>query len=463
MELFQWRNTIKLLVFTHKLPVAKQLIPVLRRPFDHKRLSLGWQPSVQEAKGSDFELASKSPPFFLRAFVPSCEIESAPPVEKPVAVQYCATFLKPEMLHIYRQITALRRWRPVVLCQKREEAARFPFDETALHVIPKPATHALRRLWVKQICKRPVMIYPSEARRIAAEIERVNGQVLHIYFGNIGVHLLPLMRRSPVPVIVSFHGADAGVDMERPAYLEAFREMLGLARLVLARSQALADRIVAQGCPREKIRIHRTGIPLERFPYVARTAPEDGAWGFLQACRLIPKKGLHSTLRAFARFAESHPRAHLTLAGEGPLLAELTALAAELGVADKVRFTGFLSHEALVEQLAAAHIFLHPSETGPDGNQEGVPNSMLEAMSTGLPVVATWHGGIPEALDDGVSGYLVPEHDPEALAAAMLHVASEPARYAAMGRAATQAVAERFEQGKQIEVLERCYTEALET
>jgi len=366
------------------------------------------------------------------------------------------------MLHIYRQITALRRWRPVVLCQKREEATRFPFDANALTVLPKPATHGLRRIWVKQICKRPVMIYRSEARRITAEIKRVKGEVLHIYFGNIAVQLLPLLREAPVPVIVSFHGADAGVDMDRPAYREAAQEMLGLARLVLARSEALAERIVAMGCPREKIRIHRTGIPLERFPYQPRTAPADGAWRFLQACRLIPKKGLDSALRAFARFVESYPRATFTIAGEGPLLAELTAQAAELGIADKVRFTGFLSHTALVEELAQAHVFLHPSEIGPDGNQEGVPNSMLEAMSTGLPVVATWHGGIPEAVDDGVSGFLVAEHDPEALAGAMLKIADAPARYADMGAAAAQAVAERFEQGKQIEVLERCYTEAVE-
>ena len=380
--------------------------------------------------------------------------------KRPVAVQYCATFLKPEMLHIYRQITALRRWRPMVLCQKREEAARFPFDADALTVLPKPATHGLRRIWVKQICDRPVMIYRSEARRIAAEIERVNGAVLHIYFGNIGVQLLPLMRNAPVPVIVSFHGADAGVDMDRPAYREAAREMLGLARLVLARSEALADRIVAMGCPREKIRIHRTGIPLERFQFQARTAPADGAWRFLQACRLIPKKGLDSALRAFARFAESYPRATFAIAGEGPLLGELTALAAELGIAEKVRFTGFLSHAALVEELSGAHVFLHPSEIGPDGNQEGVPNSMLEAMATGLPVVATRHGGIPEAVEDGTSGFLVAEHDPEALAGAMLKIAETPARYAEMGAAAAQAVAERFEQGKQIEVLENCYTEA---
>lgn len=379
----------------------------------------------------------------------------------PVAIQYCATFLKPEMLHIYRQITGLRAWRPFVICQKREEAARFPFPQEALAILPKPATHGLRRIWVKQILRRPVMIYQSEARALAAKIREAQGRVLHVYFGNIGVHLLPLLRNAPVPVIVSFHGADAGVDMDRPAWREAALEMFSHARLVLARSKALGERIVALGCPPEKLRIHRTGIPLERFPFQQRTAPANGAWRFFQACRLIAKKGLPTALRAFAQFAKAHPLATFTIAGEGPLLQELTALAEELGISEKVRFPGFLAHDALRAELSAAHVFLHPSEIGPDGNQEGVPNAMLEAMSTGLPVAATRHGGIPEAVEEGVSGFLVAEGDVAGLAGALGKLAADPARYTAMSAAAAQAVREGFEQGAQARVLEGIYSEAV--
>ena len=379
---------------------------------------------------------------------------------RPVAVQYCASFLKPEMLHVYRQITALRAWAPFVICGKREMQARFPFDPARLVVLPKPRTRALRRLWVRQIWQRPVMIYPGEARRIAAEIQRVGGQVLHVYFGNIAVNLLPLLRRCPVPVVVSFHGADAGVDMDWPAYRKAVEETFQVATLVLARSQALGERLLAAGCPPQKLRLHRTGIPLERFHFQERTAPADGAWRLFQACRLIPKKGLHTALRAFAAFRLNHPGSTFTIAGEGPLLEELTALAAELGVGEAVRFTGFLPHEALMEQLAAAHVFVHPSELAADGNQEGVPNSMLEAMATGLPVVATTHGGIPEAVENGVSGYLVPERDAQALARALEQLAADPARYRRMGAAASKAVAEKFEQQRQAKVLETLYAEA---
>lgn len=362
------------------------------------------------------------------------------------------------MLHIYRQITGLRRWRPVVLTQKREEADRFPFEPVV--VLPKPATRALRRLVVKQILKRPVQIYPGEARRIATEIAKAAGKVLHVYFGHIAVQLLPLLRKAPVPVVVSFHGADAMVDMDKPAYRAATVEMLQLARLVLVRSESLAERIEALGCPPSKIRIHRTGIPLERFSYRERPFPKDGEWRFFQACRLIPKKGLYTTLRAFATFAKSYPKATLTVAGEGPMLQELKALAEKLGIGSRVAFGGFLSQDALREAFYDAHAFVHPSEIGTDGNQEGVPNSMLEAMSTGLPVLATRHGGIPEAVDEGVAGFLVEERDAHGLGLAMLRLAEDAECYAAMGRAASRLVAERFEQGRQVAALEDFYAEA---
>jgi colanic acid/amylovoran biosynthesis glycosyltransferase len=96
----------------------------------------------------------------------------------------------------------------------------------------------------------------------------------------------------------------------------------------------------------------------------------------------------------------------------------------------------------------------------PDQNQEGVPNSMLEAMATGLPVLATTHGGIPEAVTHERTGLLVPERDEEALFRAMCQMTAEPDVLYILGQAASRAVREDFEQGKQIEKLESYYDEA---
>ncbi len=137
-------------------------------------------------------------------------------------------------------------------------------------------------------------------------------------------------------------------------------------------------------------------------------------------------------------------------------------LAAELGSRTGWNFAGFLSQDELRRQLYASHFFLHPSEQGRDGNQEGVPNSVLEAMATGLPVFATTHGGIPEAVEHGVSGWLVPEGDHAALGQALIELAADPDRLAAMGEAASRSVAENFDLMVQAKKLEDCYQEAID-
>jgi colanic acid/amylovoran biosynthesis glycosyltransferase len=171
----------------------------------------------------------------------------------------------------------------------------------------------------------------------------------------------------------------------------------------------------------------------------------------------VQKKGIVTTLHAFTNFLQHYPRATLTIAGEGPMLPELKELMRKLKIADRVALPGFLAPEKLREVYYASHIFLHPSETGSDGNQEGIPNSMLEAMATGLPVFATAHGGIPEAIENGVSGVLVAERDYEALSNALLQAAQDRQLLERLARNGAEVVAQKFDQQKQIARLEEIY------
>jgi colanic acid/amylovoran biosynthesis glycosyltransferase len=343
----------------------------------------------------------------------------------------------------------------VVIAQKRENAARYPFEP--LHIVSKPRTHFFRRLWFRQLRDEPWQISDAEVSELLGVLNETRARLLHIYFGHIGAHLLPLIQTWRNPAIVSFHGADVMVDMNKPAYREATLRMLDAVTLVLVRSESLRRAVIDLGCDPEKIEIQRTGIPLEEFPFQDRAAPKNGGWQLLQAGRLIEKKGLPVTLRAFAIFLKQHPNAMLTIAGEGPLLAELQKFACELGISERVSFTGFVSQEQLRDIYYRSHIFLHPSQTGRDGNQEGIPNSMLEAMATGLPVFATEHGGIPEAIENGVSGVLVPERDDEALARALLNAAHDPVFLSRIATAGAGAVKQHFDSAAQAKRLEDIY------
>ena len=378
---------------------------------------------------------------------------------KRVVASYCSSFLKPEMLHIYRQVKALRGMETFVVTKAVQNAELFPFRD--IEVIPRRYTNLLRHGWLKFVKREPPIVYRGEYQILSSMLERRGADLMHIYFGHTGVHLLPFIEQWDKPCVVSFHGADVAVKEDIADYPAKLRRLFGAVPLVFARSQSLANRLIQFGCPPEKLRLNRTGVPLEEFPFVDRQQPRIGRWRMMQACRLIPKKGLATSLRAFAIFKKDNPHAEFFIAGKGPLQSELEMLAAGLGISKDVHFVGFLSQPKLMELYASSHLFLHPSETPPDENQEGIPNSILEAMATGLPVAATLHGGIPEAIEHGCSGWLVPEEDHIALSNAMQEITSSPRALIEMGWRAREAVVRRFEQEAQARLLELFYEEAI--
>ncbi|MEO6052908.1 MAG: glycosyltransferase [Chthoniobacterales bacterium] len=367
---------------------------------------------------------------------------------------FCSTFLEPEMWHIYRQVEALKSSKPLVLCQKRKNAETFPFGD--IDVIPRGNFRFLGRFF-EGLTGEPWQIGSGEVKSILDILENKQAQVLHVFFGNVAIHLLPLLRKCPIPIVVSFHGADVAGGRMTSGMREALTEVFSLAERVGCRSEALQRDLEALGCPSNKIRIIRTVIPQPacEFPRF----PENGGWRIVQACRLIEKKGVDATLWAFAKLLNTHPNAELTIAGDGPEKVRLHQLATDLGIASKVKWPGFLSQADLQEILNKAHLFIHPSKTTSDGDREGIPNAMLEAMAAGVPVIATRHGGIPEAVTDGCEGLLVPEGDNAQLGTALESITSDLSRYAEMSRAAYERIHRDFSTEAQTTNLEKIYSE----
>lgn len=356
------------------------------------------------------------------------------------------------MLHIHRQISGLQNFSPVVITQKREG----DWAAERVEVVPRSAFRFVGR-GMERWLGTPWQMTGGEASEIGAILQRTEAALLHIFFGNVAIHMLPLIERAGVPVVVSFHGSDVTGQIATPAFAGARRRMFELTRLVLCRSEQLAGRVAALGCDESKLRIMRTVLPPVEFH--PRTPPTDGKWQLVQAARLVPKKGLFTAMRAFAVFLKTHPYAKFTIAGEGPLESELREQAVALGISDHVEFAGFLPQDSLVRLFAESHIFLHPSETV-GGDVEGIPNSLLEAMASGLPCVATEHGGIPEVIRHGVTGMLCKERDWEGLSEALLQLAGDSALYGEIARAGAGFVRSEFSSGKQIANIESLYNEA---
>ncbi len=390
---------------------------------------------------------------------------------RPLVVSLVGTFLKPEMLSVYRQVTGLRRWSTVIVTEKRANSELFPFD----NVIElkkrgfRPRGNFLRRFYwkhLRQTWPPPGYVEPIPPRNfefcdLLPQLRRIRPRLLHIYYGHKARKYLPLVERWGGPLLVSFHGVDVARDVDKTVYQSSFEEVFQHAAIVAARSQSLLGALYALGCPREKLRLNRTPIPLGHLPFSLRHPPADGRWLFVQACRLIRKKGLHTTLQALRRVTVRFPAARFVVAGDGPLREELLNAAHELGVSANLELPGWLDQAELVKLYQQAHIFLHPSETTSTGDQEGIPNSMLEAMATGLPIVATQHGGIPEAMDDHADGLLVPERSPQALAEAILGILETPGLLQKFSANAAKTVRERFGMEASINALENAYDDAL--
>jgi colanic acid/amylovoran biosynthesis glycosyltransferase len=189
------------------------------------------------------------------------------------------------------------------------------------------------------------------------------------------------------------------------------------------------------------------GVDTSRFAAIPRTLKPGEPVRFIMVGRMVEKKGYDDAIRAFAAFRaeEGAPPATLTLIGFGDLRDFLENFVTSRNLRDVVRFTGVLPHAEVARELSEAHVFLLPSKTGSDGDMEGIPVALMEAMAQGLPVLATRHSGNAELVEHDVSGLLCGEGDWRALARNMAAIARTPERWTAMGAAGAAKVRAEFD------------------
>jgi glycosyltransferase involved in cell wall biosynthesis len=264
------------------------------------------------------------------------------------------------------------------------------------------------------------------------------------------------------PLVISLHGSDVYVAERHAAMRRAARAAFDAAGWVTACSDDLNRRAVALGADPARIETVPYGVDTERFAprpdertSLRRTlGVTDGPLVF-SAGRLVRKKGFEYLIDAAARLAGRWPTIRLAIAGEGDLRNELAARAG--AIPSIVTLLGARSQDDVGRLAAAADVVAVPSVHDVAGNVDGLPNFALEAMATGTPVVATRVGGLADAITDGVTGRLVPERDAVALATAIGSLLEADGLRRHLGRAARQAVIDRFGWSRMIDRLEFAY------
>jgi colanic acid/amylovoran biosynthesis glycosyltransferase len=178
-----------------------------------------------------------------------------------------------------------------------------------------------------------------------------------------------------------------------------------------------------------------SGIQCARFRFAPRQPPGDGRVRVVTTGRLVEKKGVEYGIRAVARLRAAGVSVEYAVVGDGPLRPALEQLIGELGLAGAVSILGWRQESEVARVLDRAHLFLSPNVTAANGDEDAPVNVIKEAMATGLPVVGTRHGGIPEVVQDGVSGFLVAERDVDALVERLGHLVAHPELWPGMGQA----------------------------
>jgi len=286
--------------------------------------------------------------------------------------------------------------------------------------------------------------------------------VIHAHYGHEGLLSLGLKKilRPAPPLLTSFYGFDLS-RLVRDKGEDYYRPLFEKSDLLLPLSRDFKNRLIEMGCPLEKLKIQPLCVDLKNFDFKARRPPEDGVVRLLSVARLVEKKGLEYALRAVALLRQQRPGTAIKyrIIGEGPLKDGLLSLRKELGLEDTVEFAGGRSHEEVPRFMEGSHLFMLPSVKAEDGDEEGTPVCLMEAMASGMPVLSTFHSGISEVVEDGMAGFLVPERDPESLAEKLAFLIDHPEKWAEMGEAGRRKIAENHDREKVGENLENIYRE----
>ncbi|HDK41763.1 MAG TPA: colanic acid biosynthesis glycosyltransferase WcaL, partial [Candidatus Pacearchaeota archaeon] len=244
-------------------------------------------------------------------------------------------------------------------------------------------------------------------------------------------------------VITTFHGADMSRYIERKGN-KVYNYLLENGDLFLPISERWKNELINLGCNEQKIIVHRMGVDTNKFVFTHRNLTANKKIHLLTVARLVEKKGVQYGIQAVAKAVRKYPDIEYRIVGNGPLKSEMKLLIDKLKIEDKVKLIGRKRQEDVIELMKDADILLAPSVTDNNGDQEGIPVVLMEALAQGLPVISTYHSGIPELIQDGESGYLVPERDIDALAEKLTYLIEHPDRWIKMGQEGRKYVEEYY-------------------
>jgi colanic acid/amylovoran biosynthesis glycosyltransferase len=258
-----------------------------------------------------------------------------------------------------------------------------------------------------------------------------NADILHFHYGTCAGIFLPFTKNNKIPSVVSFYGYDSS---GFPNYFGGYGKQYLKKRVfpyidkILAMSPDMKNDLISIGCPVDKIVVHHHGNDVQKFYLNRNYLPSGKTIKFLIISGLTPQKGHLFLLKSFKDACKTNMDISLTIVGDGIERKKINKYIKENNLSGKVDFKKSVVYgsSAHLEYLQSHDIFIHPSITDVNGDKEGIPGAIIEAMASGLPVISTYHAGIPYIIENNKSGILVNEFDYKALTQSILELAGNP-------------------------------------
>jgi colanic acid/amylovoran biosynthesis glycosyltransferase len=269
--------------------------------------------------------------------------------------------------------------------------------------------------------------------------------IIHCHFGPNGIIGAQLKKLGiPGKIITTFHGYDMSTFLLIKG-LDIYKDLFLNGELFLPISENWKRKLIELDCDEKKIAVHRMGIDLKKFKYLKRNIKPNESVKILTIGRLVEKKGYEYAIRAIARVTDIDKHISYIIGGDGPLRKKLEDLITELNINDYVKIMGAVDQNEVLRLYEQAHFMVLPSITAKNGDKEGIPVVLMESSAIGLPVISTYHSGIPEVIDNGKSGFLVPEKDVCALAEKIEYLVKHPEIWEEMGNNGRKIIEERYD------------------
>lgn len=316
---------------------------------------------------------------------------------------------------------------------------------------------------IKRKIGYPTALGHSAGNQLQELIRQQQFDLLHVHFGYTAVKALPVLRKFKIPLIVSFHGYDASrMAYGNPAYLKALPELIERASKLIIVSEHMKEIIGVNGKHSNKVILYPYSVDVQQFGNINSASSNQQTINILHSGRLVGKKGVPDLVTVFSELNKKYPHMVLHLLGDGPEAEQTRTIVNKNGIKDKVVFYGSQPNQKVKELMQQADIFVLNSRTADNGDMEGLPVTILEAMSMGKAIVSTRHAGIPFAIRDQHNGLLVEEKNNDQLYTAMEKLILDAGLRQQLGQNARTIAEQQFDMAVLGPQLADIYNQAIE-